>query len=378
MKKIIYITNTSHTLVSLRMNLMKSMKRDGYDVYAGAPRDKNSNIIVDNKISFCNIPMSQTGMNIIEEVRTIIYLIKTFLRVKPDIIHLYSIKAVVWGGLSAVFFPSSKVVSTFTGMGILRSCSERLQGVLFAIIRFSHNRNKKYIFQNQPDLEFFEKYTKISGCTYMISGSGVDTEFFKRDNENSGKRTFLMFSRMLYSKGVLEYLNAVKKLNDSVSDQADFLLLGGAYPSNPNQIAEEWLAGNDAIDSRLLLSKSAEAKVEWIEHSNNVLKYLNKSDVVILPTYYPEGLPRSLLEAMSCENAIITTKMPGCEDVVDGSNGFLVDPKNVDQLKKCIEKFILMSNSDFKNMKKRSRKLVLQRFSDDVVIRKYKEIYSGI
>ena len=149
MKKIIYITNTSHTLVSLRMNLMKSMKRDGYDVYAGAPRDKNSNIIVDNKISFCNIPMSQTGMNIIEEVRTIIYLIKTFLRVKPDIIHLYSIKAVVWGGLSAVFFPSSKVVSTFTGMGILRSCSERLQGVLFAIIRFSHNRNKKYIFQLQ-------------------------------------------------------------------------------------------------------------------------------------------------------------------------------------------------------------------------------------
>ena len=99
---------------------------------------------------------------------------------------------------------------------------------------------------------------------------------------------------------------------------------------------------------------------------------------MILPTYYPEGLPRSLLEAMSCENAIITTKMPGCEDVVDGSNGFLVDPKNVDQLKKCIEKFILMSNSDFKNMKKRSRKLVLQRFSDDVVIRKYKEIYSGI
>ena len=378
MKKIIYITNTSYTLVSLRMNLMKSMKSDGYDVYAGAPRDENSNLITNNQISFCNIPMSQTGMNILEEVKTIVYLIKTFLKVKPDIIHLYSVKSVIWGGLSAIFFPSSKVVSTFTGMGILRSGGNNLRSVLFGIIRFSHNKNKKYIFQNQPDLDFFEKYTKISGCTYMISGSGVDTEFFKKNNENSSNRTFLMFSRMLYSKGVLEYLNAVKKLDNSISDQANFLLLGGAYPSNPNQIAEEWLAGNDAIDSRLLLSKSAEAKVEWIEHSNNVLKYLNKSDVVVLPTYYPEGLPRSLLEAMSCENAIITTNMPGCEDVVDGSNGFLIDPKNVDQLKKCIEKFITMSNSDLQNMRKRSRELVLQRYSDDVVIRKYKEIYSGI
>jgi len=354
------------------------MKSDGYDVYAGAPRDENSNLITNNQISFCNIPMSQTGMNILEEVKTIVYLIKTFLKVKPDIIHLYSVKSVIWGGLSAIFFPSSKVVSTFTGMGILRSGGNNLRSVLFGIIRFSHNKNKKYIFQNQPDLDFFEKYTKISGCTYMISGSGVDTEFFKKNNENSSNRTFLMFSRMLYSKGVLEYLNAVKKLDNSISDQANFLLLGGAYPSNPNQIAEEWLAGNDAIDSRLLLSKSAEAKVEWIEHSNNVLKYLNKSDVVVLPTYYPEGLPRSLLEAMSCENAIITTNMPGCEDVVDGSNGFLIDPKNVDQLKKCIEKFITMSNSDLQNMRKRSRELVLQRYSDDVVIRKYKEIYSGI
>ena len=76
--------------------------------------------------------------------------------------------------------------------------------------------------------------------------------------------------------------------------------------------------------ARSLLSRTAQANVEWIEHDSDVLKYLNMSDVVVLPSYYPEGLPRTLLEGMACENIVITTKTPGCEDVVDGTNGFLV------------------------------------------------------
>ena len=158
---------------------------------------------------------------------------------------------------------------------------------------------------------------------------------------------------MLQSKGIIDYLTAVSNLEKNISEQANFILLGGAYPENPNNIDEEWLIGSDAIDPELLFLKSKAAKVDWIEHDNNVLKYLNKSDVVILPTYYPEGLPRSLLEAMSCENAIITTRMPGCEDVVDGSNGYLINPKDIRQLEKYIKKFILMTNSDLDNMKKR-------------------------
>ena len=377
MKKIILITNTSYTLLSLRMSLMKNLKNSGYDVYAAAPKDKYSDIIMKNGIGFKNIRMSQAGMNIIEEIWTFFSLIKVFFNLKPDIIGLYSIKTIVWGSLASLFFPTSKIVSTFTGMGILRSCGDRLRGILFGMISFSHRRNKKYVFQNQSDLEFFENHTRISDCTYLINGSGVDTEFFKRNRESSNKITFLMFSRMFYSKGVLDYLSAVKQLNSDFFDKANFKLLGGAYPSNPNQIDEEWLLGSDAIDSALLLSESTEANVEWIEHDNNVLKYLNKSDVVLLPTYYPEGLPRSLLEAMSCENAIITTKMPGCEEVVDGSNGFLVSPKNVNQLRNCIEKFISMSNSDLNKMKKRSREIILNKFSDEIIINEYKKIYSS-
>ena len=97
MTKIIYVTNTSYTLVSLRMNLMKNMKRLGYDVSACAPRDKNSNIIEKNKIGFYDIPMSQTGMNFFEELKTIFSLIIVFYKLKPDIIHLFSIKAIIWG-----------------------------------------------------------------------------------------------------------------------------------------------------------------------------------------------------------------------------------------------------------------------------------------
>jgi glycosyltransferase involved in cell wall biosynthesis len=376
MKKIIYFTNTAESLVTLRMSLMKSMKSEGYDVYAGAPRDQNFNIIMNQKISFHNVTMSQMGMNIFEEVRTVINFIKVLRKVKPDIIHFFSVKPIVLGGLASIFFPNSKVISTFTGMGILKNSGFWLRKILFKIIKLSHNSKKIYAFQNQSDLDFFQKHTKIRKRTYMISGSGVDIDRFKQTHDKkSDKITFLMVSRMLYRKGVFEYLQAVKSLNKNLFKKANFLLLGGAYPLNPNHIQEEWLIGSDAIDSRLLLSKSLEAKVEWIEHSNDVLKYLNKSDVVVLPSYYPEGLPRCLLEAMSCDNAIITTKMPGCEDAVDGSNGFLVDPKNVEQLTKCIEKFILMSNSDLQYMQQRSRELVIEKFSDDIVINKYKKLY---
>ena len=196
-----------------------------------------------------------------------------------------------------------------------------------------------------------------------------------KDDKKNCKLTFLMFSRMLHSKGIMEYLSAVKSLNKDIFNKADFLLLGGAYPFNQNKIDGEWLSGVDAIDPDELLLKTNQAGVKWLGHDSNVLNYLSISDVVVLPTYYPEGLPRSLLEAMSCENAIITTNTPGCRDVVDGTNGFLVEPKNTKQLTKSIENCIKMNDFDLMKMKQRSREIVKNNFSDEIIIESYKKLY---
>ena len=120
-----------------------------------------------------------------------------------------------------------------------------------------------------------------------------------------------------------------------------------------------------------------ELNVHWHEHDNNILPYLQKSDVVVLPSYYPEGIPRSLLEAMACENAIITTNTPGCRDVVDFSNGRLVEPKNHIALADYLMEFVQMPDEELEYMKLNSRELVTKKFSDNVIIQAHLKLYSA-
>ena len=378
-KKILYMTNTSYTLVSLRMNLMKSMQNNGYQVITAAPLDVHSEKLINKGFDFYHIPMSQTGTNIFQEIKTILSIVLLFIKTKPNIVHLFSIKSIIWGGVAGFFFSSIKITNTFTGMGFLRSTSSiYLRKSLFFIIKLVHSNRKHYIFQNYSDLVFFEDNSKIKINLHLIKGSGVDTDFFTRVENNNKKVTFLMFSRMLYSKGVMHYLDGVKELNKDLFDKAEFLLLGGAHPGNSDGIDNEWLAGLDSIDPQLLLYKANDSGVTWLKHDSNILEYLSISDVVVLPSYYPEGLPRSLLEAMSCENIIITSNNPGCKDVIDGTNGFLVDIKNSKQLSDSIEKCIKMDRIEFTKMKKRSREIVNEKFSDSIVISSYENIYQKL
>ncbi|MDA8755342.1 glycosyltransferase family 4 protein [Candidatus Pseudothioglobus singularis] len=382
MLKILYITNTSYTLLSLRMNLMQSMLNDGYEVFAAAPKDSYSEKLARKGINFHHLPMTQTGVNFFQELRTILNIIFILFKSKPNLLHLFSIKSILWGGLASVFFKSMKVVLTFTGMGILKSTKNNLlKKSLFFIIKISHNERKEYVFQNHSDLVYFEENTGINASLNLIQGSGVDLNYYFRFNgtaQSKKKITFLMFSRMLYSKGVFDYLEAVKNVNEDFGNQAEFILLGGVYPSSPSEVDKEWITGIDYIDPSFLLFKANEAKVSWIEHDSNVLDYLCISDVVVLPSYYPEGLPRSLLEAMSCENVIITSNNPGCKEVCDGTNGFVVNKNDVEQLEKSIKKCITMKNTELNKMKKRSRDIVKDRFSDKIVIDAYKNIYKKL
>ena len=382
-KSIFFITNTSYTLYSLRLNLMLRLKGENVNVIAGAPRDKYSGKLIDKGLDFYDVPMSQTGMNVFQELQTILSLIMAYKKVRPDIVHLYSVKAIVWGLLASNFSPRINFVATFTGMGFLRTCGRLTRFLLFLVIRVSHRRNKKYVFQNSQDLIFFEQHTGIKGCSHLIRGSGVDTGFFacplSSESESAARVTkFLMFSRLLKSKGVLDYLNAVKKVRRRVPDlKAGFSLLGGAYPSNPNKVDSEWLSGEDFIEPNVIKEIVNEAGVTWYEHDNNVLPYLISSDIVVLPSYYTEGLPRSLLEAMSCENAVLTTDTAGCQDVVDGSNGILVPPKDVDKLAEALASLALLSTHRLEEMKKSSRQLVRRLFSDEIVIDSYLAVYRG-
>ena len=189
-------------------------------------------------------------------------------------------------------------------------------------------KNISYVFQNLDDLKLFEKKGIIKNKNVkIIKGSGVDTNFFKK-SKNKKIYDLIFHSRVLKDKGILEIIDALKRLKKKKIILRT-LILGNPDPKNLSSISTEKL--NIWSDSNLII---------WKPRVDNVLPYLQKSRIAILPSYR-EGLPRSLLEAASCELPIISTNVPGCREIcLDKFNGFLVEPKDSKSLAKAIEKLV--------------------------------------
>ena len=179
--------------------------------------------------------------------------------------------------------------------------------------------------------------------TFVIKGSGVETNYFKPKNVKK-KYDVILHSRMLKDKGIYEYIESIKVIIKKKNIKA--LLLGS--PDNKNYAS---------ICEVKLKKWNSEKIVEWVPFKENVRDYLNQSKISILPSYR-EGLPKSLLEAASCGLPIITTKVPGCKEIcVDNYNGLLVETKNAESISKAI--MYLLDNRDKREIfSKNSRKLV--------------------
>ena len=179
-----------------------------------------------------------------------------------------------------------------------------------------------------------------------------------------------MFSRMIWHKGVEEYCRAAEIVlgRRGPARVVEFVMLGGARPDNPTRVHPEWIANPGTIPGEWLENEAAKGFVRWIPHKEDAVDEIHAADVVVLPSYYSEGVPRSLIEAMACGKALITTDTPGCRDVVEPDrNGFLVPPRDVDALVEAMMRFGDASDIAEK-MGARSRTLFLERFSDEHVV----------
>jgi glycosyltransferase involved in cell wall biosynthesis len=215
----------------------------------------------------------------------------------------------------------------------------------------------------------FLRYKLISlERAHLVHGSGVNTEYFtspvngKRLNDNI---TFALISRMLWDKGVGEFVEAAKSTKRNLPT-VKFLLVGSPDYGNPNTVPEKYLE-----------EQNANGCIEWIEHVDDVKPFIVKSDVVVLPSYR-EGLPKVLLEAASCERAIVATDVPGCREIVEhGINGLLIPPKDANTLAEAM--FKLAKDPELRiQMGQNGRKKVLREFDDRIVIKKTLEIYKKV
>jgi glycosyltransferase involved in cell wall biosynthesis len=368
---VVLSTNSCWTLYQFRLALMRALQRAGLQVVAAAPADRRARSLVDAGLVFASLPMSLYGANPLEATRTLIGYFHLYRRLRPVLVHHFAAKAILLGSLAARLAGVPAIVNTLPGRGhAFADLTGPRGGALRLLTRMALAPPVRITFQNEADRDAFVGNGLVtSDRTAVIPGSGIDTERFRPGPARpvAAPVRFLMYGRMLWDKGVSEYCAAAAAL----ADRAECRLVGGAAPGNPTAVDPEWIGHSATVPGEWLLARPAESGVAWFPHAEDVRPHLTWTDVVVLPSYYREGLPRSLLEALACGKAILTTDLPGCRDCVEpGRNGIVVPPRDVAALAAAMA-HLAAEPELVRSMGRRSRELALARFTDAHAVEGY-------
>ncbi|PXV62182.1 glycosyltransferase involved in cell wall biosynthesis [Dysgonomonas alginatilytica] len=371
MKKLFIIVNVDWFFLSHRQEIAVSAKEAGYDVTILAKDTGKSFVIKELGLRFIDLPMNSVGMNPFEELTTLNFLYKLYKREKPDIVHHVGLKAILWGGLAAKQAKVKGVVNAISGLGVFFAEESKsvLSKAIVAILKYSHNRNNLYtIFQNNEDKDLFLKSRIIKDSNIVfIKGSGVDLNVFKYIEEpQDGKIKVVLTARMIVDKGIFVLTEAAEQLRADYQDKVQFLLCGG-LDKNPRGIKEEML--NQICDDKY---------IKWFGHCSDIKSILEEAHIVTLPSYYKEGLPKSLIEGTAIGRPIVTTNSIGCRDtVIDCYNGFLIPIKDSKALADKLK--ILFDDKYLRlEMGRNSRLYAEKYFSLDKVIKSHLDIYKKL
>tara|TARA_Y100001970_G_scaffold294328_1_gene450639 strand:+ start:8149 stop:9294 length:1146 start_codon:yes stop_codon:yes gene_type:complete len=362
-KKVVLFGNTPESLINFRGPLLKSMIEAGNDVYAISPPCTNPQSEFLGNIGVTHIPIAfnRTGINPLSDISTIFSIYKSIKEINPEAIITYALKPIFYGSLVAKFlaikhYPMLVGLGYTAGYKFSRSFKVLLKGkLLWPIIsffyKFSLNFSENVFVYNKDILNLFTEKRLLNNKRKVIevNGSGVDIDYFKLA-EYPEDISFLLIARLLADKGLNEYVNAARSLKVKYP-AIKFKLVGFIDKQNPTAISEETL--NQWID---------EGAVDYLGKLDDVRPAIADASVYTLPSYH-EGIPRSVLEAMSMGRAVITTDTFGCRETVnDGVNGFLVPIKDSNSLAHAMERFIL-NPSLIPSMGIKSRELAVSKFN---------------
>ena len=364
--KIVLFANTDWYLYNFRLPLARTLLDAGWEVLLLSPPGKFSHRLTAGGFAWQPIDLSPKGLHPLEELRTLVQLVALYRREKPDLVHHFTIKCVLYGSAAALWAHVPRVVNSITGLGyvfVSRKLAARVLRFGVMLLYRALLRRTMVIFQNPDDRRFFiDKKMVIPRDTRVILGSGVDTTFFTPLPEPAGEPLVVLPARLLWDKGVGEFVAAAQILKQA-GVAARFVLVGASGSDNPAAITSEQVA--------------EWAQAGWVEYwgfSDDIRSVLARSHVVCLPSYR-EGLPRILVEAAACGRAMVAADVPGCREVVrDGENGLLVPPRDPSALAAAIQSLIEDPNRR-QRMAERSRQIAVERFSIDIVNRETIQCY---
>lgn len=367
--KLLFIVNEPWFFLSHRLPIALAAKKKGYTVHVVTKSGDKVKDISALGFEHHIISLSRSGNNLFSEMMSLFSIWRILIKVKPDIVHLVTIKPVLYGGIAARFAPVDKIVAAVSGLGSLfiaegrKAKLKRKLGLL--LYRFALGSKKTtVIFQNPDDRDMLVDIGAINiKQTILIRGSGVNLSDYNFFNENTISKPVVTFAaRLLFDKGLDEYIEAVKLLN-AKGIRACYQIVGDIDLGNPTSATKKDLELWSSIPNLKVLG-----------YKKNMAEVLGESNLVVLPSYR-EGLPKVLIEAAACGRAVITTDVPGCRDAIEeNKTGILVPAKDATALADAIE--LLINDSDLRvKMGTAGRKLAEEAFSIDKVINQHLIIY---
>ena len=323
--RVVVSASSGLSLINFRGNLIKDIVRQGHQVFClSCENDKDIRRKVEELgASYRCVFMTRTGTNPIADLKTLIAYVRVLREIQPDMYFAYMSKPVAYGGLAAKWCGIPKINILVSGLEIAFYSNGIKNLPVRSILKFFfkkvHKASENIFFQNSDDYQRFLDIgiVKESQST-IVNGSGVDMYYFSK-KKLPQEPVVLMIARLVWSKGIREFLDAVSRIKEK-SPQTEVLLVGG-LDHNPEALTEQEL--------QQCIKKN---NIEYCGHVDDVRPYLERCSIFVLPSYH-EGTPRSVLEAMATGRPIITTNAPGCrETVIDGYNGYLVPVKDTDIL----------------------------------------------
>lgn len=372
MNKVLLIVNTPEFFLSHRLPVALGAKKQGFEVHVATGTGEGVNEIVKQGFIHHSIHFTRNGQNPFVELLTLIQIYRLLVLLRPQLLHLITIKPILYGGIAArlsrvpgVVFAVSGLGPAFSGRGLWGSLRLKLVLSLYRVA-FKQER-LAVIFQNSDDKGILvEAGIMDSKHAFMIPGSGVDLCEYAFRNEPNGKPVIVMAARLLKDKGVLEFIEAARLLNHRGMDVI-MRLIGSPDLGNAATVSYEELG-----------QWESEGVIELTGFRSDIPEQYAQANVVCLPSYYGEGLPKTLIEAAACGRAVITTDHPGCRDaIVPGVTGLLVPVKDSYALADAIQKLI-ESPEKREQMGYAGREYAEQFFSVEAVVQKHMNIYERL
>lgn len=367
--RLLFAINQAAFFVSHFLHLAEGARAAGFEVAVAAPPGPGEETIKAAGLPFYPLHLNRKSANPLQELKTFLSLLRVYRQLKPDLVHQFSIKPVLYGGIAARLAGLPAVVDTITGLGFVFIAAGwkaklRRAAVTLAYRTALRLKNLRVIFENPDDRQlFFDNGLLQAEQAVLIRGAGVDTELFAFTPEPATDTPLVVLAaRMLWDKGVGEFVQAAESLRKA-GVNACFVLVGDADAGNPK-----------SISTAQLQQWQREGFVEWWGERRDIATIFATANLVCLPSYR-EGLPKVLLEAASCGRAIVSTDVSGCREAVrHGDNGLLVPAREAEPLADALQQLIA-DPALRRNMGLRGRERAVAEFSADDVLRQTLMVY---